>query len=135
MYPLLVLEAYAMKNFIFLIDAVGYQVSPIIILFWKPTLITIINLTCQEFHPFFFKPIHIHAWFNCFSFTWSLNYKNNFLVRFSFSFEVAFSQPFLTSAGYMTTSENSWVIVWIGTVLILIILTHEMNSLTILQQP
>ena len=54
----------------------------------------------------FFKPIHIHAWFNCFSFTWSLHYKGHFLVRFSFSFGVAFSQPFLTSADYMTTFEK-----------------------------
>ena len=41
--PVLLLEESANKYFILLIDAVWYQVSPIISLFWKSPLTTILN--------------------------------------------------------------------------------------------
>ena len=77
--------------------------------------------------------IYIYAWGNWLSLPWVLHYRG-LIIDYFFSM-VSLGQAFLACAGNLVTSENSWVLVWNGTLLIPNILKKEMNYLIPLQQP
>ena len=103
----LFLEVCSRKYFIFLIDAVGYQVFPIISLFCKSLLTTIINfnLSSHTSDCSFSLYTSMHE-VNGYPFYGSSIRKFWLLIRFLISFRVAFSRVFFNSAGNLVTSEK-----------------------------
>ena len=106
--PALCLIAPAKKYFKFLMEAVGDQVSTIKSLFCRYTLTTIINFNLLrlplDWIFYLYKSIHGVTWSN---FSGSSTNKFRFLIKFSTSLRVAFSQGFLMYDDNLVASENS----------------------------
>ena len=119
------MEASAEKYFIFLIYAVGYQVSPFIYLFFKYPLTTILNfkLSILPSYSSFALCTPIHG-FTGYPFYGSCTINLWLLVMFIISFLLVL----------WWLIQNSWILEESMTLLHLIFLREEMNYIFILQK-
>ena len=130
--PLFLSSSY-IKYLRVLIDDIGYHVYPSVLLFCKSHLTTILNFNLSIIPSYcifaFYTSMH-----GVTGYPFLGSYITNFwfLIMFLISFMVAFIQVFLASVGNL---KDSWVLLWNGTLMIMILLMQTMNYLIILKQP